>query len=1164
MTDIAPLGFEIDTRPLERAKIEGAAAAAALTKVADATDAVAQKQAVAAQAVQRTAVAYQQQAGATTQASAGVNKYDAEISRLRADIERLTGALQAQTTATQQQAAATQQGTSGITAALTQFGTVLGTVNPRLGFMANSVAMNIAQFRQLQGAAGGVTAAMGQQGAGGAVGGLGGFLVSTAGKALLIGGAIVLLVTKLWDMARAAAEAQDRWAGYDARLRLATGSTVAAAAALDSLYAASQRTGTPVQATIDSFTRLARSSESIGLTNKEILDLTETVQKLGIVSGASAGELSSAMLQFSQALASGRLQGDELRSIMENMPALAAAIAKGLGITVGQIREMGASGQLTARDISMAVIRNKEEVDKQFAQMPDSVERAHQRMVNSFDRLKAKISETLHLSEGFRFIYNTIAAAADAQNRAMGGAKPDAAAQEIAQLEARLKRLDEIIKTRTSMRKFFAYEDRDNRAAEMERDYTYMALQGAKARAQEKSDKEFLDEMLKPAIGARQQGTTVADQLIEAENKAKGLKKQIDTLVSAQQALGTLLEQERITVQEFWKEWERAALAIDIARQQLEKLGDPLRDLREEMATITRGREQGLTGGALDIFAQVEKARKQARENNVTFNEQGTTDALVQQNIEKLRQQIDAKRQDVEASDRQVAAIGRGNKAMDAARIEGTLAALAMQLFGKSLAEIEVTPGMEKVADYFKTLRDWMEREAENQRKLAGAGFIQGLQDQLKALQAQEKTVALGPYAVRQAEAIANAEKSRREHGERAYQLELKIFETRERLQALTRLANIEAERGVTRAALNARLDPRAIREARTEADIQREAREFAPEKRAEFIAARRAQERDNIAASLREEAARMQKNLDLQQEEYSLARLVGEEYEAQKARLDQKRQLLQAGYDIEQPEAKLQIDLAEAIARGNYELERRREALGDIRNGFREAGREVFSTIGQMVNRLLEGTKLSAKEATELIRGMVARVAQNIIENVLIKPVERAATRLLEQLGNWVANNLGKWLGLGSGPIGGIGSGGGGVTQSMPIGQGAHGAVFGPGGVEYFRRGGIFDTPTYFRFGGGRTGQMGEAGPEGILPLRRDGSGNLGVMASGGVSIVVNDMRSAQGSQPVETEERKGPDGRTLIRVTVRDEVRRGMKAGEYDQEMGSQFNIGRRLVRR
>ncbi|MDQ8784882.1 tape measure protein, partial [Acinetobacter baumannii] len=95
--------------------------------------------------------------------------------------------------------------------------------------------------------------------------------------------------------------------------------------------------------------------------------LTETVSKAVAISGASAEAADAALVQFGQALASGTLRGEELNSVMEQTPALAKAIAKGMGITVGELRSVAAEGKITSQEIVKALRNVESDVDALFA-----------------------------------------------------------------------------------------------------------------------------------------------------------------------------------------------------------------------------------------------------------------------------------------------------------------------------------------------------------------------------------------------------------------------------------------------------------------------------------------------------------------------------------------------------------------------------------------------------------------------------------------------------------------------------------------------------------------------------------------------------------------------------------------------------------------------------
>lgn len=128
----------------------------------------------------------------------------------------------------------------------------------------------------------------------------------------------------------------------------------------------------------DLYARIMRSSKDLGVSQAQAAQITETVSKALVVSGQSAASASGALLQLGQALASGRLQGDELRSILEGMPAIAKILADSLGVPVGALRTLGSSGQISAQQVVEALLKAKDVIDNQFAKTIPTISQAFQ------------------------------------------------------------------------------------------------------------------------------------------------------------------------------------------------------------------------------------------------------------------------------------------------------------------------------------------------------------------------------------------------------------------------------------------------------------------------------------------------------------------------------------------------------------------------------------------------------------------------------------------------------------------------------------------------------------------------------------------------------------------------------------------------------------------
>src|SRR5690606_14189052 len=92
-----------------------------------------------------------------------------------------------------------------------------------------------------------------------------------------------------------------------------------------------------------------------GVSQGRLLTVTEAIGNAMAISGGSASAMQAALTQLGQGFASGTLRGEELNSVMEQTPRLARAIADGLGITTGRLREMGKAGELTAEAVLQAL-----------------------------------------------------------------------------------------------------------------------------------------------------------------------------------------------------------------------------------------------------------------------------------------------------------------------------------------------------------------------------------------------------------------------------------------------------------------------------------------------------------------------------------------------------------------------------------------------------------------------------------------------------------------------------------------------------------------------------------------------------------------------------------------------------------------------------------------
>ncbi|EMB4305417.1 TPA: tape measure protein, partial [Acinetobacter baumannii] len=132
----------------------------------------------------------------------------------------------------------------------------------------------------------------------------------------------------------------DTYTGLQNRLKLVTNNQAELNKATEDTFRIAQKTYSAWDSVLQVYQRFSDNAKTLNLTMDDTARLTETVSKAVAISGASAEAADAALVQFGQALASGTLRGEELNSVMEQTPALAKAIAKGMGITVGELRSV--------------------------------------------------------------------------------------------------------------------------------------------------------------------------------------------------------------------------------------------------------------------------------------------------------------------------------------------------------------------------------------------------------------------------------------------------------------------------------------------------------------------------------------------------------------------------------------------------------------------------------------------------------------------------------------------------------------------------------------------------------------------------------------------------------------------------------------------------------
>ncbi|HFC9852151.1 TPA: tape measure protein [Klebsiella pneumoniae] len=248
-------------------------------------------------------------------------------------------------------------------------------------------------------------------------------------KASLSGVASAITTAIIIDYGKAFLEVADNVTQLQSRiLRLSTD----LGQANSTFFALSQiasNTGASLQETQKLWEKLTSSLQSSGVTNNQILFLTDTLQKIGRVGGSSAEEMANALRQFGQSIDGGTVRAEEFNSVVENMPELARQMAAGMGLSVGQLRQAVLEGKVAAQDALNAIAKQAGYVNQEFSKLPRTMEQAENSLTVSLSLLVGKMNEATGASKTMVAIIDSISTAIDR----LGG-RAETAAQKIADL----------------------------------------------------------------------------------------------------------------------------------------------------------------------------------------------------------------------------------------------------------------------------------------------------------------------------------------------------------------------------------------------------------------------------------------------------------------------------------------------------------------------------------------------------------------------------------------------------------------------------------------------------------------------------------------------------------------------------------------------------------
>ncbi len=960
------------------------------------------------------------------------------------------------------------------------------------------------------------------------------------------------------------------------RLKMATGSTEEYNEVQQHLLRTAQETYRPLAEAQELYIRTADVMRSLGFDTQQTLDITDSFSFLLVTNAASADKASSALGAYSKALQTGKVEADGWVSIQDAMPTIVDAIASATGKSAEEIRKLGVQGKLSLDDINTGLLRTVEVNRKAAADMSVSVQDALVNIQNSITTFAAGIEEGTGaldlLASALGVVANNVEWLAGLVGGALVGALTlysaraavataatlKSAAGALTERNARIAQADAILQAAIAEQRkaqtATLLAEREAIAARGTAVQTEMSIQLAQARQREAA--------ATASVAAAQAGLrTASTGLLAVLGGPMGL-----ALLAGTAAASFLLLRDN----------------ADQAGVSLDDLHKPVQQLREEFAKLNRDqREASLVKWQQEQINATDKVKEAygtlsqsirsamvtapARDSNGLYTQQLRD---YQSLIERLNQ-ARASGQDLspilkEVADRmQVPAgtlqqwISQAGAIGDADHRSGLIAETLRVLTGVTQENTAATNannaakiGMSSAGQsYLETLQKQLGGLQDNNDAIKAANrFIanntdltdtdrQAILSAANAIEAQKK-------ANQAATASGKARtKSLQDEVKALDALIDKALPEKKRLEDLAegveKLRKAQAAGKITSAEME--LGIKNLNEAYADGSIQKriqQEQKLAEQRRNSADAYRKAMEvvlqarqdainSDVAGIGLGDDERDQAQRLDAVRKKYADLR---RELEAQQE--DASRRLGPAAYD------QRLADLADFQAR-ELQMEvdgygARLDAQRDYRNGARRAWQNIQADAADVASATDDMLTTGFNTASNALADFATTgkfkfrdFASSVINDMARIASQQAATGLLSGVLGAGVSAFSGWMG-GSATAGASASGYTGNAYANWAAAQADGGAW-ANGVQFFANGAAFTNsivsrPTAFGMAGGRTGVMGEAGPEAILPLARAADGSLGVRSVGGgggtalqvnapVAVTVED-RSSEGME--------------------------------------------------
>ena len=206
------------------------------------------------------------------------------------------------------------------------------------------------------------------------------------------------IIRQIW---REITGAIDAWTLMSNKLRQVSTDADNLVASQNAVYESAQRTRSGMDEIATLYTRTAMATKNLGLSQREVMDITETVAMAMKLNGGTTQEAANAMRQLSQAFNKGKLDGDEFRSIMENAPQLQKAFAQGLGVSTAELMRMSKAGELTLPKLIDSLQKAGPGIRAAFGESLPTIAEGFTYLGNSVTKFLGELNQATGFSQSF-------------------------------------------------------------------------------------------------------------------------------------------------------------------------------------------------------------------------------------------------------------------------------------------------------------------------------------------------------------------------------------------------------------------------------------------------------------------------------------------------------------------------------------------------------------------------------------------------------------------------------------------------------------------------------------------------------------------------------------------------------------------------------------------